>query len=730
MDWGEICCSSTSSERVELEIDRVMPLTPNKSKIQAECFDPDCVEIIAEDYRYDLLEQVEVGRCANFNSEIFFSRDAIRECEVKWYGEGLTTGYYCETKKDCEKFGDNISCDLVNHRCSSVAQQLEDGFLTCFVDSLIPILRSALISIIQELDGGEFFMTTEELVSRIRNIIDIEMVISPDGITAPCQDRWVLEFGAPSNQTCFSCEGVGCRFWNTCKYPLECNELDRNCLSFFAYDRIQEICNSSLFCNWDKEITDPEICEAEEEMCMFCLNETNCVLPPIPVTSQSECEETTICVLSDGSYLFDLSDEECREIDVRPCLLTGTCGHCIDPDNIFLVVKETADLVRLSTPERVCVFPMRPHNTPGCSHIRGSENYDFVARRGCIAAFTCERPSICTFISSEECESANGHWVNIPFNEEDCVGEGEIFCAQPFSYPNQVAHPSKIGCENCSESPESVGEWENHKNLSGTPYKMEWREPKMVAEYVEARGLDYSSFDFLVAQMENVVNTWVYSQSFFCYFQINTPYLWYLSNQCLVPLDEHLEVDTINISSVGLVEVSETEFANSTIGIWCPGTNLSVMFFNGELLTFTNDTELLTCVPGYIFNVFRSEFVGKPPQKPVTVFGDPNTVDPDSVRNEHGASVGVIVGDGIFVSPSTDFTLTRDMSMLIYFRVSEHDAKSDNKKYTVLDLGIEVLDPSQKKNPGVLEVRPDPSLESASHTTATNVSIEEDNGLE
>ena len=42
-----------------------------------------------------------------------------------------------------------------------------------------------------------------------------------------------------------------------------------------------------------------------------------------------------------------------------------------------------------------------------------------------------------------------------------------------------------------------------------------------------------------------------------------------------------------------------------------------------------------------------SDFVGNRPSEPITVTNDPNELDPSPVRNQVGASVGEILGDGV-----------------------------------------------------------------------------------
>ena len=63
---------------------------------------------------------------------------------------------------------------------------------------------------------------------------------------------------------------------------------------------------------------------------------------------------------------------------------------------------------------------------------------------------------------------------------------------------------------------------------------------------------------------------------------------------------------------------------------------------------------------------------------PLSVLGDPNPIDADAVRNDNGASVGEVVGDGIqFLYENTGFVdfdeeIKRGKDIQILFKHKNH----------------------------------------------------------
>ena len=93
---------------------------------------------------------------------------------------------------------------------------------------------------------------------------------------------------------------------------------------------------------------------------------------------------------------------------------------------------------------------------------------------------------------------------------------------------------------------------------------------------------------------------------------------------------------------------------------------------------------------------------------PLSVLGDPNPIDEHAVRNDKGASVGQVVGNGMqfLYGRSNFFDFREEVSTVKITLFLDVDLLRGVPGSYVFDFGIEILDKEDKKYPDEVEIRP------------------------
>ena len=109
LEWSE-CCSAEGRDVLQKQW---LPLSADTTNLNTNCFDPDCMETFAEDYREIYQSGIGEKICV-VNDEITSNNSAIfDDCISRFIGEEPSFGIDCENDGDCDYLGDpNGYCDL------------------------------------------------------------------------------------------------------------------------------------------------------------------------------------------------------------------------------------------------------------------------------------------------------------------------------------------------------------------------------------------------------------------------------------------------------------------------------------------------------------------------------------------------------------------------------------------------------------------------------------------
>jgi len=172
-----------------------------------------------------------------------------------------------------------------------------------------------------------------------------------------------------------------------------------------------------------------------------------------------------------------------------------------------------------------------------------------------------------------------------------------------------------------------------------------------------------------------------------------------------------ISCDCTNNSTEGECNDDGLETAQAIGSIWlCPGVDITVGVPPGAVTSQGDQVSGTECKFLIINLASSASFVGNRERESLTVFGDPNDLDPYPVRNEKGASVGRVLSNGISFSFIEEYQLSLERDVLqvyLSFVVNFLSSELDNVPGDfVIDFGYEVTNISQKYYKNEIELRP------------------------
>ena len=545
--------------------------------------------------------------------------------------------------------------------------------------------------------------------------------------------------------SCPSCDKVYCLLTSICDIPFQC--LDYSSICNPTFTQLNPLCPNNKVCNWDKNQSETE-CVEEEYVCMYCYNSSHCV-GNLDLTTKEACESTPVCVLPDEVF-FDVTEEECQ-------LMVDSDdeedGYCNDPDFIeetILRVNESFTYLEnpiLESLDGVCYFPLSPDNFPSCPYRQNFSYYslDFSTRRGCVVYSRCffdffPIPLSCTQIlqSKSECEKEGGKWLSFPIDtKEECEDISQLYCEDPIRYTLRIPRPRDQlldgddgdgdvdVCEKCDQIRTKPATWVQNKANRYKYTTPKWARSQMVPIfYSNTRSLDFQFIDTSLTTVDNGIESLNYGASARCYYTLAMEPATYLTGSCLS--DEEFTLNNTEDTFFGIFDPENDPYSPVSFGfgLWCPGMEYRVLLANGILTFGSLSTSSLICGVSNVYLTYRSQFVGNRTIVPTSLFGNPNLLDPDPVRNEMGASVGVVASDGFFFCDNDELNSVfpngtfYNVTVLVY-----PPSKDENDKYTVYDFGFEVL-PEERYRKNELELRPmDVSVELKSDSINRTIAV-------
>ena len=776
-DASDPCCNSTlewtncciPSDRVQ--VSTTSSLTINNTYVDLNCPHDECATDVLL-YLRDVSLQSQVQRdCENINRFESVTTTA-KECSDRWFGDPQL-GYPCDSDSVCEERFDQGECDISVGRCINVREVMETKFLECLYFESSPLARSLFayfFNLTEESNFFEPFWSEDEIVSDYGPMSPwfVSSFLSFFLFSFFLLSFFFLFFFSLFLLTLFeihsknsvlsmshmidisscpSCDKVGCLLVSICDVPFQCYDFSPTCNVAFTLSN--PLCPNNKVCNWDKNQSETE-CVEEEYVCMYCYNSSHCV-GNLDLTTKEDCESTPVCVLPD-EVLFGVTEEECQLMVDSGDEEDGYCNDLDFIEETILRVNESFTYLEnpiLESLDGVCYFPLSPDNFPSCPYRQNFSYYslDFSTRRGCVVYSRCSYdfavPFNCTQIlqSKSECEKEGGKWLSFPIDtKEECEDISQLYCEDPIRYTLRIPRPRDQlldgddgdgddgdgdvdVCEGCDQLRTKPATWVQNKGYKYTTPK--WARSQMVPTfYSNTRSLNLQAIDLLLFNIDNGIESLNYGASVRCFYLLSMEPATYLTRSCLS--DEEFTLNNTENTFFGIFDPENDPYSPVPFGpgIWCPGMEYRVPLSNGILTLGSLASPLQPCALSLVYLTYRSQFVGNRTIVPTSLFGDPNLLDPDPVRNEMGASVGVVASDGFFFCDNDE--LNSMFPNGTFYNVTilvDLPLKDENDKYTVYDFGFEVL-PEERYRKNELELRPmDVSVELKSDSINRTIAV-------
>jgi len=741
----DTCCAIRTVQDVPI----LAPLDNDDVTIGALCEDGECASTFVSDLREASYFFNQQGICEAY-SDVGMNTDFVQHCADAWFGDPRR-GYPCERSADCTDRFRTGRCDTAAGLCTDVRQAMTTGFVDCVLKVASPAERSVLALLSNTTDNlGEVLVS--QLVGR--------GCVSEYGPASPANPPLVYRSVDPARlrvpPACGVCDGAvtpraTCIFPQACAPPTTCLDKRSGCVVVPLEDRSTclEPGPDDLFCNWDSAVTDSAACGARDWFCAHCFNRGHCVPIPGPQTEQA-CAATTLCVdrgdvavvtAQDPCPLADRCTQPCgRDVCAsrEECLAEG--GICSDPDEIELAVGLVDSAMGYGPRDGVCIRPVAPFNEPPCELLYGA--YDFRTRRGCVAMSECEPDGTgcrAALTTAADCRAVGGAWLALPIGKADCNGyepppaieDRDSLCERMDGYTS----PSSANCSRECDFPATLGEWVPGRWLEPEVVAAQWTRAEMVASYavVNDTVLSSNSSDLRFDFGRSLFDSFLISSLYECFVLPRTSIFSVTAASCrsdgsAYPLNETLET---RLSYPGLepfldylgvtpyipgytLEGTDLLVSSPSVFWLCPEFFSSLPGSYGVLVGLRDSYGGEFCGASLVSQAWRYDFVGNDPIKPTLVFHDPNALDPLPVRNAKGASVGGIVGNGFSIEPvargpfSANFSndVVSLMAILIVQRSASVEAQQYDPRFVHFDVGVEVLDASQRAFAEEAEVRP------------------------
>mmetsp|Transcript_19390 Transcript_19390/g.54447 ORF Transcript_19390/g.54447 Transcript_19390/m.54447 type:complete len:1803 (+) Transcript_19390:150-5558(+) len=724
--WGS-CCSPYIINVQDMEI----PGKERTNLLVSDCENELCAIQMQYEFRLSYYITVAELNCIILDPKVGLD-EVVRGCTEFAFGS-IPGGARCTSDDTCtQRYGEGGFCNLKTNRCNNVTSGMEYRFVWCILTFSTPFFRTGILSVAGTLDASELLSTLQDYDCN-----------APEGPMGVYHSHYELRtFDAEAYQTCPSCyENVYCVLGIECSLPAQCMSHRPGCTPRLQLVQSPECILDEVpeVCNWDNSISDSEAC-GNEFHCMYCHNDQDCVI--LQATTEEECLALDVCVFPNGTVAADISEESCGEFEgcTESSCMGGApansrlecsykCGVCEGVDNIESGVQAAIQKYpNLAGIEGVCLHPLHPYNEPDCSFLTDPTNgvtADFSTSQGCVFFSTCtptfalsgggsqarRRATDCfpsEFADRTFCEASGGKWLSLPLDRASCgdqskLDDNEVFCQTVLDFQPLAAPADRDDCLACDGTPQRQAVFRGGSWVSGTFRRPVWQPARTVPLATREMSLSMPLLnDFLERVVANLTASLAYVSHVCLQRSFATP-LEGLSCFCG-------EGDGDGQLCNELTRQGGEVLPVQTLGEFyiCPDFPTLSAFQDLRLRSGHTPDEYIAgdvCTVTQYQLATKSVFLTNRQRVPRLIFGDPNTLDPFPVRNFKGASVGVVLGNGLVLKRSSSFgERPRRVELSFFLNISE--VSSTPAQFNRVDFAIEVLDPLEKYHPDEIELRP------------------------
>jgi len=590
-------------------------------------------------------------------------------------------GYPCESDEDClRQFGIGV-CDTaaeagvlsLRGRCFGVRSVMEDQFLECLVERMSPKFRTELLKL---LDRRTLTAADLRNVSLARNCVGEYGPGGPRGLRFERTGLFL---------SCLACLGEYCFDRTNCRDIVACPVEKSGYLCEYELQRVAPVfrdCEKSV-CNYGSGFEAK--CTNGVEFCGYCHNSSNCVVF-FDIESPEDielCAATVACTLSSGETVATMSLAECQALgsasEMELCRDFEEIAHQVD---LAAEVFPSLEGARAGVCLTQSVMP--DVGTPDCGLFEVAEdairfNLNFLTNRGCANFSTCAldfRTVSCEHVLSSrgECEGKGYRWLPLPVP----IGECGVLESCRVAETRNLGRPYDVAtCAYCGGIQTSASELVTRPEALARPAQLVLS--RFVSLDKAGNFMSTQELYTLFAQVLENVRTELFIVDYLCRYDALLRGLGGFLCACLESGESCYNEESLFVS---------TEFCEGIEG------SLDIIFgmisanesaVDGGAIVSQNPP-CLSCV---VREVDKTFFTARTTFFRESFFSSRSPTD--VVVNDNGASVGTVVGNGLFLNISSDFVEADRVALRhveVCFLTEYMDLLDIPEAYTVLDIGI------------------------------------------
>jgi len=311
-------------------------------KVNQVCKNVGCSQSYLEDYA-SAKEAFEAGQCSvDNNANNMLKQKAQKQflmCKQQAFPFADKT---CLADSDCLYWYNNVTypCSMRTRKCLVPYRVMERSFVDCLDDYLTEAQEEYIMEVYgfssQNTDADDLFL------QHWMDGVTVTECVAPVGSSPSLEHRRKI-LNVPLDYDCaiaFSCDSYECED-QSCQYPdMTCQYTCGMTPSYEA--SFESKCLADYVCNWDADLCDGEdlatctdLCEnqpGQDHFCGFCDSANDC-MEFTELATPEACASTSVCLLTNGSYFFNLTDSQCNAL--QRCDLPYCGRECASRDSTY-----------------------------------------------------------------------------------------------------------------------------------------------------------------------------------------------------------------------------------------------------------------------------------------------------------------------------------------------------------------------------------------------------------